>query len=114
MKKAKEIKSAGFCIVRPELVKKNIRVPVGNTHMDIFYETRPHAYRWLQEEFSAENRAEGFQVFYQGRWQDAESVDFDFLDDEKAIMKAHFKTHTYSGAMEEIKQWSVKELKEVV
>ncbi len=99
----KEMKSAGFCIVRKDLQKQNLRVPIGIWYYSGSY---PLPYRWLKDD-------EGFQVFYNSQWQDAESIDFDFLDTEKEIVKAHFKNYSHSTAIEEIKnEWTAKDLKE--
>jgi len=104
MKKTKEIKAAGFCIVRPDILKKNERIPVGNLSFD---EDFPLAYRWKTED--------EFEVRLHGRWLEAQSIDFQFLDTEKEILTHTFKNHGYSEAMEEIKNdWPVKELKELV
>lgn len=102
--KKKEIKSAGFCIVRPDLTKRNLSVPVGNTK---FGETDAVPYRWLKDD-------EGFQVFCLGQWRDAESIDFEFLDKEQDIIKNVFKNYNYSGAIEEIKEWTAVQLKELL
>lgn len=100
--KTKEIKSAGFCIVRPDLVKKNLKVPVAEGW---YNESRPLPYRWLNDD-------QDFEVFVNGKWQESESIDFEFLDGEKEIVKAHFKGYRFTNAMDEIKQWSAKDLKE--
>lgn len=106
MKKVKEIKSAGFCIIRKDLQKQNLRVPIGDA--SYYSGSYPLSYRWLKD-------TEGFQVLYQGTWQDAESIDFDFLDEEKDILVNHFRFHVFTEALEEIKsEWSAKELKELV
>lgn len=106
MKAKKEIQSAGFCIVRPDLVAQNLRVPVGTGYpLDAHLEKRPHPYRWL-------NDTEGFEIFIHNRWENAESIDFEFLDKDIDIIKAHFKGYTYGGAMQELDTWSAKELKQ--
>jgi len=104
MSKTIIIKSAGFCIIRKDLQKENLRVPIGTA--SYYSGSYPLSYRWLKDD-------EGFQVFFQGSWQDAESIDFDFLDTEKQIVMAHFKSHNYSSAIEEIKEeWTAMDLKE--
>ena len=56
-----------FCKLRQDLINKELGAPVG----DSFYNsTQPIEYRWLDEI--------DFQVFLNGKWEDAESVDFDF------------------------------------
>lgn len=46
------------------------------------------------------------------KWRDAESIDFEFLSDESEIVKRTFYNYDYSQAMEEIKEWSAKDLKQ--
>lgn len=105
--KTKEIKSAGFCIVRHELVNKNLRIRIGGTLLSVFQERRPFPYRWLADDI-------GFQIRVNNRWEDAESIDFDFLDTEKEITKKHFNGYRDTRAKEEIEDWSAKDLKEFI
>jgi len=70
--KTKEIKSVGFCIVRHELTKDKLSVPVGGKHLNFTEASRPLPYRWLNDD-------EGFQIRFKEQWLDAESIDFDFL-----------------------------------
>jgi len=107
MKKAtKNIRSAGFCIVRPDLVAKNLRVPIGGGYpLNATNEKRPILYRWL-------NGDEDFQVFVNGEWQEAQSVDFEFLSTEKEIVKKRFNYYRDINAYSEIEGWSAKDLKE--
>ena len=54
--------------VRPDLLKAKESVPVG----DGFYGKEQRLpYRWFNED-------EDFQVYLDGKWQEAESIDFDF------------------------------------
>lgn len=58
--------------IRPDLLAEGTGVPVG----DKFYHlSEPLPYRWKNE--GEDN--EQFQVFFEGKWQDAESIDFDFM-----------------------------------
>jgi hypothetical protein len=101
----REKASAGFCIVRPDLVAKNLRVPIGDGYpLNASNEKRPILYRWLKDD-------EGFQVFVNEKWQDAESIDFDFLSDEKEIIKKQFNGYRDFNAYEEVKTWSAKDLR---
>ena len=101
MNKHKEIPAAGFCIIRPDIIKRKEKVPTGNMMCDL---DDAMLYRWLDEE--------RFQVHVYGQWRDAESIDFEFLSDEKKIVKNWFKNYHYSEAMEEIETWSAKDLKQ--
>lgn len=54
--------------IRADIVEKGLAVPVG----DKFYGLRePLSYQWLNDET--------FQVFFEGSWQEAHSIDWDFL-----------------------------------
>ena len=58
--------------IRQDLLNLEQEVPVG----DEFYgSNEPLAYRWKDEGLDTEQ----FQVHLNGEWQDAESIDFDFL-----------------------------------
>lgn len=102
--KTNKIKSAGYCSARTDLLKKNLSVPIGKFQQHSSY---PLPYRWLKDD-------DGFQIFYCDNWEDAESIDFNFLDTEKEIIKAHFKAYSYSNTIEEINGWSAKDLKELL
>lgn len=101
MKTKKEIPAAGFCVLRADLLKKGEAAVVDGSKCDWSYAM---PYRWLKED-------EGFEIFIHGRFREAESIDFDFLSDEKDILLNTFRDYNYSDAIEEIKQWSAKELK---
>lgn len=105
MKKTKNIRSAGFCVVRPDLIAKNERVPIGGGYpLNATNEKRPIPYRWINDE--------NFQVFVNNCWQDAESIDFNFLSSEKEIVKKQFNGYRDENAYGEIQNWSGKDLKE--
>lgn len=53
--------------VRKDLLEEQMGVPVGETH---YSSSEPLPYRWT--------RKEEFKVFHNNKWQDAESIDFDF------------------------------------
>jgi hypothetical protein len=74
----------------PEAIVRNYNgedlIPVGDTeleahskdHMGDWYDpsitdNAPVPYRWLKD-------TEGFQIFVNGKWQYAQSIDFDFVD----------------------------------
>lgn len=59
----------GYCKVRKDLVKKGLSVSIGNKYCHPLQELK---YRWSEDDTV-------FQVFYLGEWQDAESIDFDFV-----------------------------------
>lgn len=59
--------AAGYCKIRKDILKKGLAVPIGDKHYSPSYELQ---YRWKTED--------DFQVFFMGKWQDAESIDFDF------------------------------------
>jgi hypothetical protein len=102
-KNPKEIPLAGFCIIRPDILNKGISIQVGNRlKID---NNDALAYRWLKDD-------EGFQVLALGAWRDAESIDFEFLSDEKEIVEKAFKNYQYLDAMEEIQDWSAAYLKQ--
>ena len=56
-----------FCKIRKDLLEKELSIPVGES----FVGTKERfEYRWVDDE--------QFQIFYEGIWQDAESIDFEF------------------------------------
>jgi len=57
--------------IREDILEDKLSVPVGETFYGL---PAALAYRWLNQD--EEN--EQFQVFLNGQWQDAESIDFDF------------------------------------
>jgi len=59
----------GYCKVRKDLVKKGLSIPIGDKYCKPINELK---YRWSEDDTI-------FQVFYLGEWQDAESIDFDFV-----------------------------------
>jgi len=100
--KTKEIPAAGFCVIRPDIIKEHLSVPVKGTN---FGGKEAVMYRWLKED-------EGFQIHLYGKWRDAESIDFDFLSNEKEILKRFFFNFTFMDATDEVKKWSAKYLKQ--
>jgi hypothetical protein len=58
--------------IRQDLLEQELAVPVGDGH---YSSKESVAYRWLN--LGQDN--EQFQVHVNGEWQDAESIDFDFL-----------------------------------
>ena len=71
--KNKTVKIKGFdyklAAVRPSLIKRDLAVPVGN---DYYLGEEPLPYRYTGED------GEDFQVYLNGKWQSAESIDFNF------------------------------------
>ncbi len=61
--------------VRKDLVKKELSVPVGNNHVL----KGKWKGRWVNE---GENN-EKFEIFHKGKWQEAESIDFDSISNKK-------------------------------
>lgn len=58
-----------YARIREEIWLENLSVPVG----DGFYGSRIKLpYRWIGDET--------FQVFYKGKWQNAESIDWEFIN----------------------------------
>jgi hypothetical protein len=55
--------------VRKDLLKKKLSVPVGAEH---YGSPEPLPYRWTGED------GEDFQVYHNGKWKFAMSIDFDF------------------------------------
>jgi hypothetical protein len=55
-------------VVRKDLLEQGISVPVGN---DYYGEKEPLEYKWRLDEF---------YVFYKGFWEEASSIDFEFLN----------------------------------
>lgn len=60
-----------YCAIRQDLLAKNYAVPVGK---DFYGEPDALEYRWTDDE--------EFEVLHDGEWKSAESIDFDFLDDD--------------------------------
>ena len=58
----------GHCKVRKDLLKKGLSVSIGDKFCNPTQELK---YRWNEDETE-------FQVLYLGKWQDAESIDFEF------------------------------------
>lgn len=61
-----------YCSVRQSILDKGQSVPVGN---DYYGEADALEYRWTFDD-------EVFQVLHEGAWQNAEPLDWEFLDDE--------------------------------
>lgn len=59
------------CTIRGDLLDDNLRVPVGDSY---YGDPNPLHYRYLHDD------DDGFQVLYQGKWQVAYTVDFDFIN----------------------------------
>lgn len=60
-------------VVRPDLIEEETSVPVGEGY---YGSTEPLPYRWKD----MDTEDEQFQVYYNGQWQDAISIDWDFID----------------------------------
>jgi hypothetical protein len=60
-------------IVRPDLIEQELSVPVGEEH---YGSPEPLPYRWKDMDTDDEQ----FQIYLNGKWQDAESIDWDFID----------------------------------
>lgn len=104
MTKKKNIRSAGYCIVRPDIVARNERVPIGDGYpLNATNEKKPVLYRWVDDD-------EGFEVFVDEKWQSAQSIDFDFLDTDKDIVRKRFNGYRDTHAYDEVKGWSKAEL----
>lgn len=57
-----------FARIREDIWLDNLSVPVG----DGYYSSRVKIpYRWNKKKF---------QVFYKGKWQEAQSIDFEFIN----------------------------------
>jgi hypothetical protein len=54
--------------MRPELFNNGLAVPVGDEY---YYDLAPRKYRWHNNTF---------QVFYKGTWQNAYSIDWEFIE----------------------------------
>lgn len=61
-----------YCAVRQSILDKGQSVPVGK---DFYGEPDSLEYRWAFD-------GEVFQVLHEGVWQNAESEDWDFFDDD--------------------------------
>lgn len=55
--------------IRKDILKQNLRVPVGN---DYYGSAEALPYRWTGED------GEDFQVYHNGKWKFAQSIDFEF------------------------------------
>lgn len=56
-----------ICTIRKDILSQNLAVPIGDEY---YAGKEPLKYRW---------RKDVFQVFYNGKWQYAKSIDFDFV-----------------------------------
>lgn len=61
-----------YCVVRQSILDKGQSVPVGK---DYYGEPDSLEYRWVNDD-------EYFQVLHEGIWQNAESIDWEFIDDD--------------------------------
>jgi hypothetical protein len=59
----------GLCWVRKDLLKKGLCVPIGD--VDYYCGEEPLKYHYTEDD-------EIFEVFFCGKWQEADSIDFDF------------------------------------
>jgi hypothetical protein len=57
--------------VREDILEQNLSVPVGEGYYGL---PEALAYRWKD----ADTDEEQFQVYLNGQWQDAQSIDFEF------------------------------------
>jgi len=63
-----------YCRIRPDLVEQELSPPVGdNMYLPLTNQT--YEYRWLEL-----GKEEFFQVLFDGKWMDATSIDFEFLN----------------------------------
>jgi len=58
------------CKIRADLISQNLGIPVGTGHIPKEDEKNKFKFRWVNDEI--------FEIFYKGKWQEAESIDFDF------------------------------------
>lgn len=65
-----------YCIIRKDLQDSVLLIPVGDTYIEFIDADQRIEYRWINED----TKEEQFQVFVDGEWLDAESMDFDFID----------------------------------
>jgi len=61
------MKTNNYCKVREDLIDSELLIPIGNTY---YTGNKEFKYRWKPND--------QFQVLYKNKWQDAESVDFNF------------------------------------
>lgn len=54
------------CRIRKDLLEQNLKIPVGDKYIA---EDREYSYRWLKDQF---------QIYLNGKFQDASSIDFEF------------------------------------
>ena len=57
--------------IRKDLQQEELGVPVGEKY---YHGSEPLPYRWINEEKDDEQ----FQVFFEGEWVEAYSIDFDY------------------------------------
>ena len=62
------------CRLRTDLFNKGLSVPIGTTGW--LNDQTPLKYRWKDCGCS-------FQVYFNGKWEDAESIDFEFIDQKQ-------------------------------
>lgn len=65
-----------YCVIRPDLLAKELGVPVGLGHYRL---PEPLEYRWVNGAGFPDDDGEEFQVLLDGEWQEAQSIDFDFI-----------------------------------
>jgi len=59
---------SNVAFIRMDLLKAELGVPIGNEY---YFESKPLKYRWLSDV--------DFQVLFKNKWQNAESIDWDFM-----------------------------------
>jgi hypothetical protein len=66
-----------LAVVRADILEDELSVPVGSGHYD---SPEPLPYRWFDPEDDVTIEPDNdFEVYLNGKWQSAESIDFDFL-----------------------------------
>ena len=60
-----------YCVIRKDLQDTDLGTPVGDTYVFYLGEAQRFEYRWL-------NNDKEFQIFLDGEWLEADSIDFDF------------------------------------
>ena len=66
-------KSAGICCIRNDIKNKGYTLPLTRGRRTEYVDGKTKLpYRWLKD-------TTGFQIYYEGLWWDAISIDWDFL-----------------------------------
>jgi hypothetical protein len=66
-----------LAVIRPDFLNQELGVPVGNGY---YRSKTPLPYRWVNKNNVESPDGDIFQIQLLGVWQNAQSIDFDFIE----------------------------------